>query len=173
MHENPRYLPFLRDLAKQDWPSYDVTRGILADRLDEDGDRRADRVRAAVPDLWQGGSWHRACHRDEPPMTSIFRAGGYKGARQEVSPRSRYEVLQHFLPMFRVKVSGGRHGCTAMLQVATFGLWVSFADHRPDRCWRDVALLVDRTSLDHARAEAEKHIKRHPEEDWELVLPPG
>ena len=164
MRENPKYLPFLRDLARQPWPDYDATRLILADRLGDGGDRREGEVRAAVPDVWGGSSWHNAA------LIGPGEAGLFKGAC--VSPRSRHQSLQHFAPLWRVVVDRERSGMfRARLVVAMFGLWKPFEPHEPDACWRQVALLVERTDRSFAVSTAHEFARRFPEEDYEVVLP--
>ncbi len=182
MRENPFYLPFLRDLARLDWPAYDGARLVLADLLDDRGDKRSESVRAAVPDVWDRSSWKGS--RFVLQEAGVVNVQTYRGAPFGVSPRSRQDVLKHFQPLKRVRVvervlwhSGKKVYLPSewKLNVEIF----SPENWRPGRPYDVVYLwaLGDWIGGKNARtkalaeARARRWIARHPDEDYELVLP--
>jgi hypothetical protein len=100
---DPRHLPFLRDLASQDWPAWEATKGIFADFLEEVcGDPlRASTLRLLEPEVWVG-SGRLTIRRDG--YRYGYSEDFFKGTLA-INPGCRARLFRHFSPIYRVLVN--------------------------------------------------------------------
>jgi uncharacterized protein (TIGR02996 family) len=97
---DPKHVPFLRDLAAQEWPEWDATRVIFADFLEEQGDKRSEHVRKVDPEVWVGGGWLTI-------RTDGYRYGYSKDffkGRMRINPGCQKRLFKHFGLLYRVKI---------------------------------------------------------------------
>jgi uncharacterized protein (TIGR02996 family) len=170
------FLPFLRDLARQFWPDWDVTRAVFADFLEDAGDPRASQVRSTVCDVWDGQNWTALPFGD--PGTAASQADfGFDGKTPlAVSPRSRGAVLSLFPPLRRVRIQPAHeHDWPAglalyVVYVDLFLPWLWRRGHSFDveRLWSGQA-VARWLSYEDAVATAKQHAAENPE--IELAFP--